>query len=117
MAKQEKEKNEMKKEMEEKKEEICKDKNCPKHGSLSVRGRIFKGYIKKIVSKRAVVEWERLIYYRKYERYSKAKSRIHAHLPDCLADKIKTGDYVRVGECKPISKITHFVVLSKTKEE
>ncbi len=93
------------------KEEKCSDRNCPMHGSLSVRGRTFKGYVKRIVGKRVVIEFERLVYYPKYERYAKKKSRLHAHIPQCIMPEVKIGSYIKVGECRPLSKITHFVVL------
>jgi len=101
-----------KKEAEERKEaeEKCFDRNCPFHGSLSVRGRTFEGFVKKIAEKRAVIEFERLLYYPKYERYSKRKSKLHAHIPQCLMPKVKIGSYVKIGECRPLSKIIHFVV-------
>ena len=49
----------------------------------------------------------------KYERYLKTKSKMHARLPDCLANSINVGDYVEIGECRPLSKIIHFVVTRK----
>jgi small subunit ribosomal protein S17 len=104
-----------KKQEERKEEKGCTDKKCPIHGKLSTRGRQFKGYVKKIVGSRAVIEWDRFIYYPKYERYAKARSRIHAHIPACL--NIKQGDYVLVRECRPLSKIIHFVVLKVEKAE
>lgn len=107
-GKEEKEKEEKEK---EEIEEKCVDRNCPFHGSLSVRGRTFKGYVKKIVEKRAVIEFERLFYHPKYERYSKRKSKLHAHIPQCLMPKVKIGSYVKIGECRPLSKIIHFVML------
>ena len=35
----------------------CKDRNCPFHGSLRVRGRNFKGEVKKIVGRRVIIEF------------------------------------------------------------
>jgi len=102
-----------KKEIEKKVE--CNDKRCPFHGQLSIRGRYFEGYVKKIVGSRAVIEFERFVYYRKYERFARAYSRLHAHIPKCLAEKIRVGDLVKVGECRPLSKIIHFVVVEKIK--
>ena len=96
--------------------EKCEIK-CPWHGDLRIRGRHFKGFIKKIVGRRAVIEWQRFVYYPKYERYAKAKSKAHAHIPKCIANEIKVGDYVEIGECRRLSKITHFVVLKKDHEE
>ena len=112
----EKKSKEESKESKEKKVE-CKDKKCPFHGKLKVRGKLFEGTVKKIVQNRAVVEFERLIYYRKYERYAKAKTRLHAYIPECLRKEINVSDKVVVGECRPLSKIIHFVVLKKLKEE
>jgi len=95
----------------------CADKTCPIHGGLKVRGRTFKGYIVRKFPRRITIEFERIIYIRKYERYAKKKTRIHARLPACMQDKVKIGDYVLVGECRPLSKIIHFVLLKKVKEE
>ncbi len=94
---------------------ICDDRKCPIHGSLSVRGRSFQGNVKKIVGRRAVIWFERLIYFKKYERFAKASTKIHAYVPKCILNEIKAGDIVKVGECRPLSKITHFVVIKKIK--
>ncbi|MEM2956081.1 MAG: 30S ribosomal protein S17 [Candidatus Pacearchaeota archaeon] len=99
---------------EEKINKVECERKCPIHGELSVRGRYFKGAVKKIVNgQRAVVEWQRIVYYPKFERYAKTRSKVHAHIPKCLRNGIKEGDYVKIGECRPLSKIIHFVVLSK----
>ena len=110
----------MKEEQKNKQEEIssqimgndfCRDRRCPKHGSISIRRRNFNGYIKKIVGNRAVIEWERILYIPKYERYEKRRSKIHSHIPSCILDNIKEGDYVLIGECRPLSKIINSIVL------
>jgi small subunit ribosomal protein S17 len=98
-------------EIKESKNGKCEDRRCPFHGKLRVHGRMFKGNIKKIVGKRAIIEFERLIFSNKYERYMKKKTRLHAHIPDCI--QIELGDLVQVGGCRPLSKITHFVILKK----
>jgi small subunit ribosomal protein S17 len=95
--------------------ENCKDVECPFHGALRARGRTFKGEVKKIVGKRAVLEFERVIYYPKYERYAKSKTRLHARIPQCLIPQIKVGDTIKISECRPLSKIIHFVVIEKIK--
>ena len=92
------------------------EERCPYHGTLSVRGRNFKGTVKKIVGRRAVIEWERMIYYPKFERYARLKSTLHAHVPKCLLPQMKIGDYVEIGECRPLSKIIHFVLTKKIKD-
>lgn len=109
------EKKEIKSEMKVEKKEECNDKKCPFHGQLSVRGKYFKGTVIKVIGKRAVIEFERLIYYKKYERYAKKKTRLHAYLPQCIAKTIKVGDLVKIGETRPLTKIIHFVVLEKIK--
>jgi small subunit ribosomal protein S17 len=91
----------------------CNDRDCPKHGSLKARGRIFEGKVTKKFPRRLTIEFERSLYIRKYERFASAKSKIHARLPDCLVDEIKVGDLIKIQECRPLSKIIHFVVLGK----
>lgn len=102
---------------EEKTSENCKDRNCHVHGSLKTRGRIFEGIVTRKFDKRITIEFERMIYIRKYERYSKSKTKIHARLPDCMKKEIQTGDLVRIQECRPLSKIIHCVVLGKVEKE
>jgi len=88
----------------------CQDVNCPFHGSLPVRGQVITG---KVVSDRmmgtVVVEREYLHYIRKYNRYEKRSSRIHAHNPPCL--QAKAGELVTIAECRPLSKTKSFVVV------
>lgn len=124
--KMEKEEKKQKKKAEEKniaeqlKDKVsCADKQCPFHGNLKSRGRSFDGYVIRKFPRRICIEFERTIYVRKYERYMKKKTIIHARLPDCLKDEIKIGDYIEVRECRPLSKIIHFVVIKKirSKEE
>jgi small subunit ribosomal protein S17 len=91
----------------------CNDPKCPFHGTLSVRGRVFRGTVTKKFPKRVVVEFERTVYIRKYERYAKSKTKIHARLPECLANEINVGDYIEVHECRQLSKIIAFVVIKK----
>lgn len=82
---------------------------------IGTRGRIFEGIVTKKFPKRIVIEFERMIYIRKYERYAKMKTKIHARMPDIMEKDINVGDLVRVRECRPLSKIIHFVVIEKLK--
>lgn len=93
----------------------CTDRDCPTHGSLKVRGRTFKGTVVSKHDKRIAIELERMIYIRKYERYAKSKTKIHARLPSCMEKDIEVGDLVKISECRPLSKIIHFVVVEKIK--
>jgi len=106
----------MKKEKNEGKTE-CDDKFCPIHGKISLRGRTLKGRVIKKFPKRICIEFERIIYVRKYERYAKRKTKLHARLPNCLSDNIGIGDYVEIKECRPISKLIHFIVTKKISKE
>ena len=109
-----KKKTEGKTEKEEKKnivETICKDSKCHIHGNLKVRGRSFEGVVIKKFDKRVVIEFGRTVYVKKYERYAKFKTKIHARLPVCMEDQINIGDLIKVQECRPLSKIIHFVVI------
>jgi small subunit ribosomal protein S17 len=96
---------------------LIQDKDCPFHGNLKARGRSFEGMVVSKFNKRIAIEFERMVYVRKYERYSKSKTKIHARLPTCLEKEINIGDTVRVQECRPLSKIIHFVVMKKIKSK
>ena len=98
-------------------EAVCYDKDCPVHGNLKVRGQVFKGEIIKKFHKRIVIEFERMIYIKKYERYAKSKTKIHARLPVCMEKQVNIGDLVKVQECRPLSKIIHFVFIEKVKDK
>ncbi len=91
----------------------CEDKFCPLHGKTSLRGRTFRGKVIRKFPKRVCIEFERVFYIKKYERYAKRKTKLHARLPDCMADGVNIGDYIEIKECRPISKIIHFVVVGK----
>ena len=91
------------------------DKDCPIHGNLKTRGRVFEGIVTKKFNKRVSIEFEKMSYVRKYERYSQIKTKIHARLPRCMEKDIKVGDLIRIQECRPLSKIIHFVVIKKIK--
>ena len=89
----------------------CNEKDCHIHGNLKSRGRTFEGKVIKKFDKRIVIGFERMIYVKKYERYKKSKTKIHARLPVCMEKEINIGDLIKVQECRPLSKIIHFVVI------
>ncbi len=90
----------------------CKDKNCPFHGDLKVRGQIIEGrVIRDKMRRTVVVEKEYRHYLRKFERYEKRRSKISAHNPECIAASV--GDAVKIMCCRPISKTKSFVVIEK----
>ena len=93
----------------------CEDKNCHVHGNLKTRGRTFEGEVIKKFHKRITIEFERMVYIKKYERYTKTKTKIHARLPVCMEKDINVGDLIQIKECRPLSKIIHFIVIKKIK--
>lgn len=85
------------------------DVNCPRHGSLKLRGNTFTGVVvSDKMNRSVVVERKYLKKVPKYERYERSKSKITAHNPDCVA--AKAGDEVVISECRKISKTKSFVV-------
>ena len=88
----------------------CTDKKCPIHGEISVRGNVFTGtVISAKPSKTVVVERPIVKFVPKYERYTKSKSRITAHNPECI--NAKEDDVVKIGETRKLSKTKSFVVI------
>ena len=85
--------------------------------AICPRGRVFEGRVIKKFPKRVTIQFERMIYIRKYERYAKSKTKIHARLPENMEKEIKTGDLIQVQECRPLSKIIHFIVIKKIKDK
>lgn len=94
----------------------CNDRNCPFHGSLSIRGRIFEGAVVTAkMDKTVIVKRDYLLYIPKYRRYERRHSRIPSHNPPCI--DVKEGDHVKIVECRPVSKTVSFVVVEKLEEK
>ena len=90
----------------------CGDRNCPFHGSLSVRGRVLDGVVVSAkMDKTVVVERKYLQCSPKFVRYERRHSHIPSHNPPCL--DVKEGERVRIAECRPLSKTVSFVVVEK----
>jgi small subunit ribosomal protein S17 len=97
--------------MAKKTEEKTKQTENQNKTLVPTRGRTFEGTVTKKFPTRVVIEFERTVYIIKYERYARKKTRLHARLPQGM--DVNVGDYVRVRECRPLSKIIHFVVIEK----
>jgi small subunit ribosomal protein S17 len=94
----------------------CDDRNCPFHGSLPVRGRIFEGSVATAkMDKTVIVKRDYLHYIPKYMRYERRHSRLPSHNPPCI--DVKEGDRVIIAECRPVSKTVSFVVVEKLEEK
>ena len=102
--------------VEELQKQKCSDLKCPLHGRLPIRGRHFVGTVTSSkMKKTAVVEFDRLHFLKKYERYEKRKTRLKIHNPECI--NAKEGDIVKIAECRPLSKTKNFVVIEKLGKE
>lgn len=92
------------------------DIHDPFFGNLSLRGRMFTGIVISTNSaKTAKVEFTRLYPIPKYERFEKRRTRIQVHNPESI--NAKTGDKVKIIECRPISKTKNFVIIEKLENE
>ncbi|KAE8678790.1 40S ribosomal protein S11 [Hibiscus syriacus] len=67
------------------------DKKCPFTGTVSIRGRILAES------------------FHFFSRYEKRHSNIPAHISPCF--RVKEGDHVIIGQCRPLSKTVRFNVL------
>merc|ERR1712137_145638 len=86
------------------------DRKCPWTGEVSIRGRILKGTVVSTKMKRTIVVRRNYLHYiRKYNRFEKRHRNISAHCSPAL--RVKEGDSVTIGECRPLSKTVRFNVL------
>ncbi|KAK7857160.1 40s ribosomal protein s11-2 [Quercus suber] len=115
------------------------DKKCPFTGNVSIRGRIISGTCQSAKMVRTIiVRRDYLHFVKKYQRqehnflyasvshllifhfficsviasdiiYEKRHSNIPAHISPCF--RVKEGDYVTIGQCRPLSKTVRFNVL------
>ncbi|MDP2666753.1 MAG: 30S ribosomal protein S17 [Candidatus Diapherotrites archaeon] len=80
-----------------------------KAANLRVRGSEFVGRVIAAKTPQTVtILRESVAYSRKFERYKKVKSKIHAHNPEWI--NAKENDIVRIGETRKISKTKNFLV-------
>jgi small subunit ribosomal protein S17 len=94
----------------------CDDVNCPFHGELPVRGRVFEGVVASAkMDKTVIVKRDYLYYIPKFMRYERRRSRIPSHNPPCI--DAKEGDHVTIAESRPLSKTVSFVVVEKMEEK
>ena len=82
-----------------------------KNFATSIRGRTFEGTVTRKFPNRVAIEFERTVKAYKFDRFYKKKTRIHARLP--IGMDVHIGDYIKVQECRPLSKIIHHVVIQK----
>ena len=89
----------------------CQDRHCPFHGNLTVRGSVFDGeVVSSAMAKTVVVRRELSREDAKFERLRRVSRKYSVHAPPCLG--VRTGDRVRIAECRPLAKTVSFVVVS-----
>eukprot|EP00163_Fabomonas_tropica_P018288 TRINITY_DN32563_c0_g1_i1.p2 TRINITY_DN32563_c0_g1~~TRINITY_DN32563_c0_g1_i1.p2 ORF type:complete len:160 (+),score=51.75 TRINITY_DN32563_c0_g1_i1:25-504(+) len=87
------------------------DKKCPFTGNVSIRGRIMRGICMSTKMRRTItVRRDFLHYIKKYHRYEKRHKMISAHCSPAFF-KVKEGDIVTIGQCRPLAKTVFFNVL------
>ena len=88
------------------------DKKCPFTSNVSIRGRIFKGVvISNKMARTIIIRRDYLHYIKKYNRFEKRHKNVAVHCSPAF--RIKIGDVVTVGQCRPISKTVRFNVIRK----
>lgn len=86
------------------------DKKCPFTGNVAIRGRILMGTVFCTKMTRTVtVRRDYLHFVPKYQRYEKRHSNLSAHVSPAF--RVKEGDRVIIGQCRPLSKTVRFNVL------
>lgn len=97
-------------------QKVCNDVHCPFHGTLPVRGNVFIGTVVSAkVPRTLTVYWERKVFVKKYERYTRKRTKVRVHCPPCF--EIKEGDIIKIAESRPISKTKSFVVIEKVENK
>lgn len=93
-----------------------KEKKCPKHGNLKVRGKTLTGTVVSTKMKdSAVIRIDKIQKVPKFKRYKRSHSKITIHVPPCK--EVEKGDRVKIGETRKISKTKSFVLLENLGEE
>jgi small subunit ribosomal protein S11e len=88
------------------------DKKCPFTSDVSIRGRIFKGVvINNKMTRTIVIRRDYLHYIKKYNRFEKRHKTVSVHCSPAF--RVKTGDVVTVGQCRPLCKTVRFNVIRK----
>ena len=92
------------------------DKKCPFTGNVSIRGKIFRGMVISTKMRNTIIiRRDYLHFIKKYNRYEKRHRNIPVHCSPCF--RVKEGDIVTVGECRPLSKTVTFNVLKVKKNK
>ena len=87
------------------------DKKCPFTGNVAIRGRIIRAQVASTKMKRSIIIRRNYLHWiNKYQRYMKRHKNFAVHCSPCF-DRVKVGDDVVVGQCRPLSKTIRYNVL------
>ena len=79
---------------------------------IATRGAVLEGVVvSDKMMKTVTVKTEYIVKVPKYERMKRRHTRIKARNPPEINAKV--GDFVKIAECRPLSKTVHFVVIEK----
>merc|ERR1712110_822266 len=91
------------------------DHKCPFTGNVSIRGKVFKGVvISNKMTRTIVVRRDYLHFVRKYSRFEKRHKTVTCHCSPAF--RLKIGDVVTVGQCRPLSKTVRFNVVRQEQQ-
>merc|ERR1712164_99823 len=84
------------------------DNKCPFTSNVSIRGRILKGMCISAnkMKNTIVVRRDYLHYVKKYNRFEKRHRNIPVHCSPAF--RVKEGDIITIGQCRPLSKTVRF---------
>ena len=87
------------------------DKKCPFTGNVSIRGRIIRAQVASHKMKNTlIIKRNYLHWVAKYQRYMKRHKNFAVHVSPAF-ERIRNGDDVIVGQCRPLSKTVRYNVL------
>merc|ERR1711998_249410 len=86
------------------------DKKSPWTGNVQIRGKLITGVIKTTKMKNTVIiRKDYLHYIKKYNRFEKRHKNTPVHVSPAF--RVKAGDEILAGQCRPISKTVRFNML------
>ena len=92
------------------------DHKCPFTSKVSIRGRFFKGVVlSNKMTRTLILRRDYLHFIKKYNRFEKRHHNLPAHCSPAFP-RVKIGDVVTVGQCRPISKTVRYNTLRVEKK-
>lgn len=83
---------------------------------VSTRGMTFEGVVTSDkMQKTVTVKTEYMVKVPKYDRMKRRHTKVKARNPPEINAKV--GDYVKIAECRPLSKTVNFIVIDKREQK